>query len=71
MFLSTSQSLNLAAVVTQPDLASTIISCNGDNIKIGEPIRNGKTEALIGSEKMDELLEYIVEQYNKINKDAE
>ncbi len=30
-----------------------------------------KAEALIGSEKMDELLESVVEHYNKINKDAE
>ncbi|SBT14090.1 phosphate acetyltransferase [Vibrio celticus] len=54
----------------QPDLTSTIISVNSD-IKIGEPIAMTKAEALIGSEKMDVLLESVVEQYNKINKDAE
>ncbi|MFA0304047.1 AAA family ATPase, partial [Vibrio sp. 10N.222.46.B3] len=54
----------------QPDLTSTIISANSD-IKIGEPIAMTKAEALIGSEKTDELLESVVEQYNKINKDAE
>ncbi|EEX66806.1 phosphate acetyltransferase [Vibrio metoecus] len=54
----------------QPDLTSTVMSRNSD-IKIGEPMSMSAAEALIGSEKMDVLLETVVERYNQINKDAE
>jgi len=53
----------------QPDLTSTIIGTNSD-IKIAEPTPMSQAETLIGSEKMDELLETVVERYNQIN-DAE
>ncbi|EEZ00457.1 phosphate acetyltransferase [Vibrio sp. RC586] len=54
----------------QPDLTSTVMSRNSD-IKIGEPMSMSAAEALIGSEKMDVLLETVVERYNQINKNAE
>ncbi|MCW8335614.1 phosphate acetyltransferase [Vibrio sp. SCSIO 43135] len=54
----------------QPDLTSTIIAANSDII-VGEPTPMTTAETLIGSEKMDVLLESVVEQYNKINKEAE
>ncbi|MGL6171639.1 MAG: phosphate acetyltransferase [Vibrio sp.] len=54
----------------QPDLTSTIMGHNSD-IQIGEPMSMSAAEALIGSEKMDVLLETVVERYNQINKDAE
>ncbi|EJL6510867.1 phosphate acetyltransferase [Vibrio cholerae] len=54
----------------QPDLTSTVMSRNSD-IKIGQPMSMSTAETLIGSEKMDVLLETVVERYNQINKDAE
>ena len=54
----------------QPDLTSTIIGVNSD-IKIGEPMPMSVADSLIGNDKMDELLETVVERYNQINKDAE
>ncbi|MEZ9231249.1 phosphate acetyltransferase [Vibrio amylolyticus] len=54
----------------QPDLTSTIIAANSA-ITVGEPMQISTAEHLIGGEKMDVLLESIVEQYNKINKDSE
>ncbi|MDE1314518.1 phosphate acetyltransferase [Vibrio aestuarianus] len=54
----------------QPDLTSTIIGRNSD-IKIAEPMMMSAAEALIGSEKMDVLLETVVERYNHINKVSE
>ncbi|WP_295902496.1 phosphate acetyltransferase [uncultured Vibrio sp.] len=54
----------------QPDLTSTIIAANSV-ITVGEPMQISTAEHLIGSEKMDVLLESIVEQYNKVNKDSE
>ncbi|EOW9276984.1 phosphate acetyltransferase [Vibrio tarriae] len=54
----------------QPDLTSTVMSRNSD-IKIGQPMSMSAAETLIGSEKMDVLLETVVERYNQINKDAE
>lgn len=54
----------------QPDLTSTVMSRNSD-IKIGESMSMSAAETLIGSEKMDILLETVVERYNQVNKDAE
>ncbi|HGF7511166.1 phosphate acetyltransferase [Vibrio cholerae] len=54
----------------QPDLTSTVMSRNSD-IKIGESMSMSAAETLIGSEKMDVLLETVVERYNQVNKDAE
>ncbi|EGU55948.1 phosphate acetyltransferase [Vibrio nigripulchritudo ATCC 27043] len=54
----------------QPDLTSTIVSFNSD-MKIGRPTPMTEAEALIGAEKMDELLETVVERYNQINKDSD
>ncbi|MBD1557990.1 phosphate acetyltransferase [Vibrio sp. S9_S30] len=54
----------------QPDLTSTIVSFNSD-MKIGDPTPMSQAEALIGAEKMDELLETVVERYNQINKDSD
>ncbi len=54
----------------QPDLTSTDMRRNSD-IKIGQPMSMSAAETLIGSEKMDVLLETVVERYNQINKDAE
>ncbi|EPE2649130.1 phosphate acetyltransferase [Vibrio fluvialis] len=50
----------------QPDLTSTIVGRNSD-MKIGEPMSISSAETLIGSEKMDVLLETVVERYNQIN----
>ncbi|KQH85893.1 phosphate acetyltransferase [Vibrio furnissii] len=50
----------------QPDLTSTIVGHNSD-MKIGEPMPMSSAEALIGGEKMDVLLETVVERYNQIN----
>ncbi len=50
----------------QPDLTSTIVGRNSD-MKIGEPMSMSSAETLIGSEKMDVLLETVVERYNQIN----
>ncbi|MDR9826821.1 phosphate acetyltransferase [Vibrio sp. FNV 38] len=54
----------------QPDLTSTIVGTNSD-MKIGTPMQMSVTESLIGNDKMDELLETVVERYNQINKDAD
>jgi len=54
----------------QPDLTSTIVSFNSD-MKIGDPTPMNQAEALIGAEKMDELLETVVERYNQVNKDSD
>lgn len=54
----------------QPDLTSTIIRHSSD-IKIAEPMAMSAAEALIGGEKMDVLLETVVERYNQIIVDAE
>ena len=54
----------------QPDLTSTIISHNSD-MKIGEPMPMSTAEALIGGEKMDVLLETVVERYNQIIVDSD
>ncbi|QXO18432.1 MULTISPECIES: phosphate acetyltransferase [Vibrio] len=54
----------------QPDLTSTIISANS-SIKLAQPMSMPEAEGLIGGEKMDVLLETIVERYNQINKDSE
>ncbi len=54
----------------QPDLTSSILSASSA-IKIGQPTPMSETESLISNEKMDVLLEQIVERYNQINKDAE
>ncbi|KEY91572.1 phosphate acetyltransferase [Candidatus Photodesmus blepharus] len=56
--------------VNQSDLTSTIIAEKG-NVIVGDPIPISTAEALIGREKMDILLEFVVEEYNKINKEAE
>ncbi len=53
----------------QPDLTSTIINANSD-IKTASPTPMHEAESLIGNEKMDVLLESIVERYNQVN-DAE
>ncbi|WP_428774597.1 phosphate acetyltransferase [Vibrio sp.] len=53
-----------------PDLTSTIVSVNSD-MKIGEPLKMSVAENLIGNDRMDELLETVVERYNQINKDSE
>ncbi|KQH89216.1 phosphate acetyltransferase [Vibrio fluvialis] len=50
----------------QPDLTSTIVGRNSD-MKIGEAMSMSSAETLIGSEKMDVLLETVVERYNQIN----
>ncbi|MCG3722542.1 phosphate acetyltransferase [Vibrio cincinnatiensis] len=54
----------------QPDLTSSIISHNSD-MKIGEPMPMSTAEALIGGEKMDVLLETVVERYNQIIVDSD
>lgn len=54
----------------QPDLTSTILATNTDH-PIAEPVPMLTAENLIGSEKMDVLLETIVERYNQINKNSE
>jgi phosphate acetyltransferase len=54
----------------QPDLTTTILSSNG-SIKTAEPVPMSQVETLLGGEKLDILLETIVERYNQINQDAE
>jgi phosphate acetyltransferase len=54
----------------QPDLTSTIIG-NSSDMKVGNPLPMSEAENLIGNEKLDVLLETIVERYNQINKDAD
>ncbi|WGV99396.1 phosphate acetyltransferase [Vibrio sp. YMD68] len=54
----------------QPDLTSTIIAANS-SILVGQPTPISVAENLIGNEKMDVLLESVVEQYNKVSNDSE
>ncbi|PMH46834.1 phosphate acetyltransferase [Vibrio sp. 10N.286.49.B3] len=54
----------------QPDLTSTIMAATSD-VRIAEPTPMSEAEALIGSEKMDVLLEQVVARYNQINTEAE
>ncbi|CAH0525362.1 phosphate acetyltransferase [Vibrio hippocampi] len=54
----------------QPDLTSTIVSASSD-MQVGKPMPMSEAETLIGSEKVDVLLETIVERYNQINSDAD
>ncbi|MCK6262786.1 phosphate acetyltransferase [Vibrio sp. ZSDE26] len=54
----------------QPDLTSTIIEANS-SIIVGQPTPISTAENLIGSEKMDVLLESIVAEYNKVNGESE
>ncbi|MFB9134531.1 phosphate acetyltransferase [Vibrio sp. AK197] len=54
----------------QPDLTSTIVAANS-TIKIGEPMPMSVVDNLISSDKMDELLETVVERYNQINQESE
>lgn len=54
----------------QPDLTSTILS-NSSDLSLGKPMPMSNAETLIGSDKMDILLETIVERYNHIAKDSE
>ncbi|WP_112478920.1 phosphate acetyltransferase [Vibrio variabilis] len=54
----------------QPDLTSSIVG-NSSDVKVGQPLPMSEAEALIGNEKLDVLLETIVERYNQINKDAD
>ena len=54
----------------QPDLTSTIVSANSD-MQIGESLAMSVAESLIGHDNMDELLETIVERFNKVNKNAD
>ncbi|MGF1696059.1 phosphate acetyltransferase [Vibrio kyushuensis] len=54
----------------QPDLTSTIIEANS-SITVGQPTPISTAENLIGSEKMDVLLESIVAEYNKVNGESE
>ncbi len=54
----------------QPDLTSTIVAANS-TIKIGESLPMSVVDNLISSDKMDELLETVVERYNQVNKESE
>ncbi len=54
----------------QPDLTSTIVG-NSSDMKVGQPLPMSDVENLYGSEKVDVLLETIVERYNQVSKDAE
>ncbi|MCJ2377281.1 phosphate acetyltransferase [Vibrio sp. ZSDZ34] len=54
----------------QPDLTSTIIG-NSSDMLVGQPLPMSEAENLYGSEKVDVLLETIVERYNQVNKNAE
>ncbi|HBV75322.1 MULTISPECIES: phosphate acetyltransferase [Vibrio] len=53
-----------------PDLTSTIISTNSD-MKVAEPTPMSEAESFISNEKMDVLLEQIVERYNAISNHSE
>ena len=50
----------------QPDLTTTIVDSNS-NLAFAEPISKTRAEQLLANEKLDELLETIVERYNGIN----
>ncbi|SEG33083.1 phosphate acetyltransferase [Vibrio hangzhouensis] len=54
----------------QPDLTSTIVG-NSSDMQVGQPLPMSDVENLYGSEKVDVLLETIVERYNQVSKDAE
>jgi phosphate acetyltransferase len=54
----------------QPDLTSTIVG-NSSDMQVGQPLPMSEAENLYGSEKVDVLLETIVERYNQVNKNAE
>ncbi len=54
----------------QPDLSSTILK-NSSDVRLAEPLKMSVAKSLIGGEKMDVLLETIVERYNTINKDTD
>ncbi len=54
----------------QPDLTSTIVS-NSSDMLVGQPLPMSEAENLYGSEKVDVLLETIVERYNQVNKNSE
>lgn len=54
----------------QPDLTTSIIQASSD-LKVATPTSMSDAEQFISSEKMDVLLEQIVERFNQINKDAE
>ncbi|WP_105902401.1 phosphate acetyltransferase [Vibrio gangliei] len=53
-----------------PDLTSSIISASSD-MKVAEPTPMSEAESLISNEKMDVLLEQIVERYNTISNASE
>lgn len=53
-----------------PDLTSSIISASSD-IKIAETTMMSEAESMISNEKMDVLLEQIVERYNAISNSSE
>ncbi|MGV3002357.1 phosphate acetyltransferase [Vibrio sp.] len=53
-----------------PDLTSSIISASSD-LKIAEPTMMSEAESMISNEKMDVLLEQIVERYNAISNSSE
>ena len=53
-----------------PDLTSSIISASSD-MKVAEPTTMSEAESLISNEKMDVLLEQIVERYNAISNGSE
>ncbi|EPE37862.1 phosphate acetyltransferase [Candidatus Photodesmus katoptron] len=54
----------------QSDLTSTIIATNS-NMVVGEPTLITTAENLIGNEKIDMLLDFVMEQYNKVKKRSE
>lgn len=54
----------------QPDLTSTIVGANSD-IRIAPSMPITEAETLIGSEKLDVLLEKVVEHYNQVNNGSE
>ena len=53
-----------------PDLTSSIISASSD-MKVAEPTPMSEAESMISNEKMDVLLEQIVERYNAISNSSE
>ena len=53
-----------------PDLTSIIISASSD-MKVAEPTPMSEAESFISNEKMDVLLEQIVERYNAISNHSE
>ena len=53
-----------------PDLTSSIISASSD-MKVAEPTPMSEAESMISNERMDVLLEQIVERYNAISNSSE